>query len=92
MELDLGAKQVFVVRMGDERFDLSPPTVRQSIEFGKKLKECGEDDLAKTGLLLDFIGGLGMPKEVCEGLTPYQLNKLAEGLMGDPEKKSANGA
>lgn len=86
MDLDLGSIPTANVKVGTDVYEMSVPTVRQSLKFNKELG-LTDDDISRTECFMDFISELGMPKGVVEVLSLPQLTKLAEGLMGSPEKK-----
>ena len=86
MELDLGSRPTANVKVGADVFKMSVPTVKQSLKFNANVSSV-EDDLTRTEVFMDFISELGMPAEVVGEISTHQLTKLAEGLMGSPEKK-----
>lgn len=87
MELDLGSIVKAKVKVGADVYEMSVPTVKQSITFNKQMKDVGEDDLKRTELFIEFLSQLGMPAQKVESLSVQQLTALTEGLMGSPEKK-----
>ena len=86
MELDLGSSPTANVKVGADSFKMSVPTVKQSLKFNEKLSKTS-DDSSRTEAFMSLISELGMPGNVVEALSIHQLTKLAEGLMGSPEKK-----
>jgi len=86
MDLDLGSKPEANVKVGSDVYKMSVPTVKQSIKFSKDMDAC-EDEFKKTEMFVTFISQLGMPEEVAESLSVQQMSKLAEGLIGNAEKK-----
>lgn len=86
MEIDLGVKPSVKVKLGTDCFDMSVPSVKNSMEFSKLVESCS-DDFSRTELFVDFMSKLGLPKEVIEELSLQQLTMLSEGLMGSPGKK-----
>ena len=86
MEIDLGSVPKANVKVGADVFEMSVPTVRQSLKFNEKLLKA-DTDLTRTEAFIGLIAELGMPTATVELLSLQQLTKLAEGLMGSPEKK-----
>lgn len=86
MELDLGSRPSANVTVGADVYKMSVPSVKQSLIFNNKLNGC-PDDLARTEAFIEFVSELGMPSNIVEGLSTQQLTKLAEGLLGNSEKK-----
>ncbi len=86
MELDLGVIPKASVKVGADAYEMSVPTVRQSLKFNEELLK-QETDLGRTEAFIGLIAELGMPKDIVEKLSLQQLTQLAEGLMGSPEKK-----
>ena len=84
MLIDLGEKPKADVKVGASVYEMEVPSLLQSQNFREKM---GADDANVFDLFIDFVVGLGMPKDVAEGLSVQQLTVLAEGLMGDPKKK-----
>ena len=68
---------------GDE-YEVEKPTVKQSRDYGKKLKELG-DDSEKEDALFDFLEELGLPKEVSYTLKQGHIMALVAAL-GESEK------
>ncbi len=85
MDIDLGEKPKAKVKLGASVYPMDVPTVRQAMEFKKKIDDTDENDQALV--FLDLITDLGMPKSAADKLSVQQLTKLAQGLMGDAEKK-----
>jgi len=86
MEIDLGSVPKANVKVGADVFEMSVPTVRQSLKFNEKLNSA-DNDSGRTEVFIELIAELGMPTSTVELLSLQQLTKLAEGLMGSPEKK-----
>lgn len=83
MDLDLGSSAVFKVKIGENSYNMSAPTVKQASEYSKSIKK-SDDEIAS---FIDFIVKLGLPREVAEKLDVVQVKKLSKGLLEYSEKK-----
>lgn len=85
--IDLGAKTEFEVKWSGQVYKLREPTAREMADYQKKSKADTAQDHS-LDLLVDFVGTLGMPKDVSEQLPMSRLNALVEGLVGAISKKN----
>jgi len=83
VDIDLGGEIVFNVKLGDKSYQLREPTLKDVKSF--KISTDGEN---AEDAFIDLVVGLGMPREVAEGLGITKLKKLSESLItGFDEKK-----
>jgi len=80
-KLDLGATVEFEVKVGGEFYVISEPSVRQISDHKDGISD------GNTDAFLDLLVDIGMPRDVCDGLSVSQLRKLADGLVGDLAEK-----
>jgi len=64
-------------------YNLKFPTVKQSQDYASKVKDMNESEA--TEALLDFIDGLGLPKDVSSDMESEHLTTLIQALV--PNKK-----
>lgn len=84
MEIDLGTKPSYNIKVNGQSYKMDCPTVLQA----QALKEdLDKKDKSEISVFLNFVVKLGLPKEVAADLAPIQLVKLGEGLLGDAKKK-----
>ena len=83
MDIDLGEKPVANVKVGSKTYEVKLPTVRDAQWLQDELKK---EEGKEVDVMLDFIDRLGLPKDVGETLTPLQLQKLSDGLIGTQKK------
>jgi len=85
MDIDLGEKPKAIVKLGTSVYPMDVPNVKQAMEFKERMDAAEENGQALV--FLDLIVDLGMPREAANDLSVQQMTKLAQGLMGDAEKK-----
>jgi hypothetical protein len=72
------------VEIYGEAYKISFPTVKQSQEYGKSVESA--DDSDATGKLLDFLEGLGLPKNVAEEMESEHLTQVIAALVPSQKK------
>jgi len=83
MSLEFNRSKLKLKVYGEE-YELLFPTVKQSQDFAKEVKEVeGDDD--KSSKMFDFLEKLGLPKNVTEEMEVQHLEMVLEKLM--PSKK-----
>ena len=84
MDIDLGSKPKYNIKVNGQSYPMDCPTVIQA----QSLKdELDKKERSEISVFLNFVVKLGLPKEVAADLAPLQLVKLGEGLLGDSKKK-----
>lgn len=83
-KIDLGGTKVFEVTFNGKDYEINEPAVKDAQAFSKAQKKKDADEM---GVFIDFLSGLGLPKEVGEQLPLSKIKYLTEQLIGDLEKK-----
>lgn len=60
------------------------PTVKQSQEYAKSVKDI--EDSEATDKLLDFLEGLGLPKDISESMESEHLTSIVQALVPAQKK------
>ncbi len=84
MKIDLGNKPKLEVIVSGASYDMDVPDIRQAQKLRDKLQKEKADEIDS---FIGFLSDLGLPEDVAEKLTPQQLTKLSEGILGDSKKK-----
>ena len=71
------------LKLYGEDYVLSYPTVKMAQEFGKKLKEKGEEESMQ--LAFELLDKLGLPISVCEEMEIDHVMQVIDQIM--PSKK-----
>ncbi len=85
--IDLGSKTEFEVKWAGQTYALREPTAREMADYQKKMKLDTTQDHSLDNLV-EFVGLLGMPKDVSESLPMSKLNALVDGLVAGISKKN----
>ena len=80
MELDLGKKTVYKVKLEGETYEVKKPSVREISSFNKKIKDVDATD--QFDITKDWVASLGMPSEVVEDLEMDQFTQLLDMVSG----------
>lgn len=76
--------EVVSFKYKDKQYEVEKPTVKQSREYAKALKEA-KDDETKEECLFDFLEVLGLPKEDAYTLKQNHILQIVQSL-GESEK------
>jgi hypothetical protein len=76
-------KRTLKLNVYGNSYEIDFPTVKKTQQYAEKLKEFGDDGAVDA--VLDFLGDLGLPKNVTEEMEPEHLGQVIEALV--PEKK-----
>jgi hypothetical protein len=74
------------VKIDDKTFNMRMPTYKEGIQYKSSVKECGDDEIKTSDLLMGYLEKLGMPKEVTETLEIGHLEKILEFILGAKKK------
>lgn len=86
MELKLkNSAPIKVIYEGQEYF-LKKPSLGQALALEQAMETAREENTSVTQVLIEFLVGQGLPKEVLLSLDAEMLEILVEGMM--PKKKS----
>lgn len=85
MELQLKASPKLKVVYEEKEYFLGIPNMGQRIELEKKLKEVSTSGASANEVLIDFISGCGIPKDVLMGMEEELIDQLVQALA--PKKK-----
>lgn len=78
-------KKKLEIKYEGKDYSLRFPTYKESITYSKKLKE--NDSIEhQADALLDYLAGLGLPKEVSENLESEHIVQILD-LINDSKKK-----
>lgn len=84
MDIDLGQEVVYNVKLGDKKFTLSEPTVKEMQTLFLSLK----DGASEVDEFLSLLVKLGLPEDDANSLGLNKMKKLVDCIMGvGPEKK-----
>jgi len=73
----------FIFKMDDEQYRVKHPTVKELEVFQKKNSEKEEMDIEGV---VDFLEGLGLPKDVAYSMEPSHLNIVVDAISGNKKK------
>ena len=82
-EVNLDVVNTVRFKLGGKFWDVSKPTMGQAKTLQIKLEQ---KTVNETDLMSDFLGELGLPKDVFEALTIEQMGIVTESLL--PSKKN----
>ena len=82
--IDLGNDSVYMVQVNGTSYEVREPKIKDARAFQKAQKKKGDDEM---GVFIDFLDGLGLPREVSENLALSKIKTLTDRLIGDLEKK-----
>jgi hypothetical protein len=81
MRIDLGDATKIEVVFGGNTYPMREPTVKDIAKFQAN----GETN--STESFIDFVVGLGLPKDIAESMGVMKLKKLADGLLSEMQEK-----
>lgn len=81
MKIDLGNAVIFEVTFAGKTYPLREPTVKDI----SLIQGVASD--ANANVFVDFVIGLGLPKDVADQLGITKLKKLADGLLSELQEK-----
>lgn len=85
-ELVFDKKVVFKLNWFGSSYELTKPTVKQTIDYQRKVTKL-TDDIEKFEAMIDFLHGLGLKKEVSESMDMEQLLTVVQSIMPQDKKK-----
>lgn len=83
--IDLGNDEIFSVKLNGKSYDIREPTVKDATAFQKAQKDKQEGD--EISLFINFLEGLGLPRDIAENLSLSKIEILTKRIMGNLEKK-----
>jgi len=72
-------------KLNDKSYDLRKPNIGELMTFQKSQKK-DADDVGTVEALIDFLEGLGLPKDVSLSLTSEELTAISEAVNSAKKK------